>query len=472
MKPSHPAQQKPSPVLQDSKSPAPTVIPLALVMVIAALGTSLINVLLPTIADQFTVSIAAVQWATLAFLLSSTVLILPVGRLADTFGRRRVLRVGLSVFTAASLLIAVSPNLEVLIAARAIQGAGVAAMLSLPLALVRQTVTKDQVGRAMGLIGTSMATGMALGPALGGLLSASVLGWRGTVFVFVPLGVMSWLLLGRIPVVSIGTPQRTSVDIKGLCLLILALSGYGVALTFSPGGLLGTAGLLLLVAVVIVLWVLVEKRTEAPLVDFGKLRRYGILPGLFMNFCGSFIMMTFTTIPPFYLIRALGLNLGWMGLAMAVGPVAAILSGLPAGRLVDRWGAARMTAVGLSTMTIAALGFVVLVPLWGVAGFLIAAILLTPGNQMFMAGNNTAIMSRAGSENQGEVSGMLTLARNLGFITSTAVMALIFNSFINVTSGTSGATQGLRACFGLAGLVGVIAVLIAWRQGAKNDAVR
>lgn len=437
------------------------VAPLAAVMVIAALGTSLVNVMLPAIADEYDVAMPSVQWVTLAFLLSSTILIVPVGRWADTLGRARVLRLGLGVFVLASLLASLAPGLGVLIAARAFQGAGVAAMLSLPVALVRETVAKNHMGRAMGIIGTSMATGMALGPAMGGLLAATTLGWHGTVFLFAPLGAASWMLLRKLPAPQPAVTPRKSMDLAGLTLLTLVLAGYAVALTLTPGGWLGTAGLLFLVTLGLLMWVRVEKRSVAPLVDLGKLRELGIFRGLALNFCGSLIMMTFTIIPPFYLTLGLGLDLGWMGLLMAVGPVAAILTGVPAGRWVDRWGAARMTNIGLAAMTAAALGFAVLVPLWGVLGFLMAAVVLTPGNQMFMAGNNTAIMSQAGADQQGAVSGMLTLARNLGFITSTAVMALVFNLAVDGADGPSGVALGMAATFGLAAIVGVLAVALA-----------
>ncbi|WP_104091909.1 MFS transporter [Arthrobacter sp. GMC3] len=448
----------------DTGSLIAKVAPLASVMVIAALGTSLVNVILPAVAKEFDVAMSSVQWVTLAFLLSSTILIVPVGRWADTLGRARVLRLGLGVFVLAALLASIAPSLGVLIAARAVQGAGAAAMLSLPVTLVRETVAKGHMGRAMGMIGASMATGMALGPALGGLLAASALGWHGTVFLFVPLGVASWLLLRKLPAAGAVVLQPKSMDITELSLLAAVLAGYAVALTLTPGGWLGTAGLLLLVALGLLAWVRVEKRAVAPLVDLERLRELGIFRGLAMNFCGSLIMMTFTIIPPFYLTLGLGLDLGWMGLAMAVGPVAAILTGVPAGRWVDRWGATRMTIVGLAAMTVAALGFAVLIPLWGVIGFLVSAVVLTPGNQMFMAGNNTAIMSRAGAEQQGAVSAMLTLARNLGFITATAVMALIFNLAVEGADGPSGATLGMSASFGLATIVGIFAVSLAWSR--------
>lgn len=457
----HTAQtQLPAPEI-DPRPLLTKVVPLASVMVIATLGTSLVNVLLPAIAGDFGVAIPSVQWVTLAFLLSSTTLIVPVGRLADTVGRARVLKIGLGVFVLSSLVASLAPGLEVLIVARAVQGAGVAAMLSLPVALVRETVAKDQMGRAMGIIGASMASGMALGPALGGMLAASVLGWHGTVFLLVPLGVASWLLLRKLPAADAATQQRKPVDVAGLSLLTLVLAGYATALTLTPGGWTGTVGVLAMVALGIWLWVRVEKRAVSPLVDLGQLRELGIIPGLAMNSCGSFIMMTFTIIPPFYLVQGIGLDMGWMGLAMAVGPVAAILAGVFAGRWVDRWGSTRMTGAGLATMTVAALGFAALVPIWGVVAFLAVAAVLTIGNQLFMAGNNTAIMSRSGAAQQGTVSGMLTLARNLGFITATAVMALIFNIATTSVDGPNGAAMGMAVCFGLAGVVGILAVSLS-----------
>jgi len=143
---------------------------LSLTILLSSLGTSIANIALPTLAQHFAAPFPHVQWVVLAYLLASTVLIAGIGRLGDLFGRRRLLLAGLVVFSAASLLAGFSPSLPFLIAVRAVQGAGAAAMMALAMAFVSETVQKERIGSTMGLLGTMSAVGTALGPSLGGLL--------------------------------------------------------------------------------------------------------------------------------------------------------------------------------------------------------------------------------------------------------------------------------------------------------------
>ena len=150
---------------------------LCLAILLPALGTSIANVALPTLAQAFDASFQQVQWIVLAYLLAITTLIVSVGRLGDIVGRRRLLLAGLVLFTAASVLCGTAPTLWLLIAARAAQGLGAAVMMAIAMALVGETVPKARTGRAMGLLGTMSAIGTALGPTLGGVL-ISGLGWQ------------------------------------------------------------------------------------------------------------------------------------------------------------------------------------------------------------------------------------------------------------------------------------------------------
>ncbi|MGQ3314593.1 MFS transporter, partial [Reyranella sp.] len=123
---------------------------LSLAILLSSLGTSIANVALPTLADVFAAPFQHVQWVVLAYLLTSTVLIATIGRLGDLFGRRRLLLAGLAVFSVASLLAGLSLSLPMLIAARAVQGAGAAAMMALAMAFVSETVPKERIGSVMG----------------------------------------------------------------------------------------------------------------------------------------------------------------------------------------------------------------------------------------------------------------------------------------------------------------------------------
>lgn len=438
---------------------------LVAVTIVSALGMSIPNVSLPLISDDFAVSVSATQWVSLSFLLFSSLLMVPAGRLADSVGRVKVLLIGVVVFTIGSLLAGFATSLVFLSLARAAMGAGGAAMSALPVALVRQTVSPAKTGRTMGLIGSSMAAGWALGPAVGGALSAAM-GWRWVFFGLVPLGVAAFVLVVRaLPISGPTDREPVRMDWVGSAVLTLALVSYSVGLTLRPGGAWGTAGLVAFGALSLVAFVFVELRVRNPLVNFPLLAKVSVYPGLATAFIASTIMMTFTVIPPFYLTRGLGLDPTHQGMAMAVGPTVAILSGVPAGRLVEKFGSRPIFITGLALLTVASVGFTVLPPLLGLVGFLLCAVSLTPGNQMFMASNNTNVMARAGVEHQGSVAGVLNLLRNLGSITGVAVSAALFDAAADRVPGPEGATLGLQVAFAVAALLGVIGLAIALLTG-------
>lgn len=434
---------------------------LVVITTVSALGMSIPNVAMPLISDTFEVSVSATQWVSLSFLLFSSLLMVPVGRLADSVGRVKVLLAGIVVFLIASLFAGFATSLPLLVAARAAMGIGGAAMTTLPVALVRQTVAANRIGRTMGIMGSSMAAGWALGPAVGGMLSAAV-GWRWVFFILVPLALAALALAAKaLPMRQGGTGLPLQTDFAGSVILAVALVAYSVGLTLRPFGVVGTVVLVAVGALCLILFVVVELRVSSPLVDFRLLSKVRVYPGLITAFLASTIMMSFTVIPPFYLARGLNLTPSQVGLAMAVGPTVAILSGVPAGRLVEKFGSRPIFLAGLTLLTLASLGFTVLPPALGLAGFFLCAVSLTPGNQMFMAANNTNVMARSGLENQGSVSGVLNLSRNLGSITGTAVAASLFDAAADRIAGPLGATVGLQSSFGFAAGLGAIGLLIA-----------
>ena len=136
---------------------------LSLSMLLAALGTSIANVGLPSLAQTFNASFHATQWVVLAYLLAITAVIVSAGRLGDRLGRRRLLIAGLLLFALACGLCGAAPSLPWLIAARTVQGLGAAIMMAMTLAMVGDTVTRARTARVMGLLGTMSAVGTAMG---------------------------------------------------------------------------------------------------------------------------------------------------------------------------------------------------------------------------------------------------------------------------------------------------------------------
>ncbi|WP_235582265.1 MFS transporter [Rhizobacter sp. Root1221] len=438
-------------------------------MLMPSLGISIANVALPTLAHAFGATFQDVQWIVLAYLLAVTTLVVSAGRLGDLIGRRRMLLAGIAVFTAASALCAAAPTLGLLVAARAVQGAGAATMMALTMAFVGETVPKARTGRAMGLLGTMSALGTALGPSLGGLLIAGG-GWRALFFVSVPVGALTgWLAFRHLPADRPrASATRAGFDPAGTLLLALTLAAYALAMTWGRGrfGLLN--GALLLAALVgAALFVRVEAWAASPLVRLAMFRDRALVGGLSMGALVSTVMMATLVVGPFHLSRALGLGAAQVGLAMSVGPLAAALTGVPAGRLADRFGAEPMIFMGLLGMAAGGAVLAMMPAARGVAGYLAPMVVITAGYALFQAANNTAVMADVSPDRRGVVSGLLNLSRNLGFITGASVMGAVFalaTASIDITAATAEAVgTGTRITFAVATLLAVGALVIAWR---------
>lgn len=478
---------------------------LSLAMLLPSLGTSIANVALPTFAATFQVPFHAVQWIVLAYLLAITTLIVSMGRLGDMIGHRRLLLLGILLFTAASLVCGLSPTFGLLVAARGVQGVGAAVLMALTIALVRDSVPKAQTGSAMGLLGTMSAIGTALGPSLGGLLLAGP-GWRAIFLVIVPLGLLNGLLAWRyLP------PDRTQdrtqgrtcdqphdrsqentgegnarshvvqhgfalprldlsgFDFAGTLLLALALAAYALAVTTGSGSSgLDVFGLLTASALAIGLFLRIERRAKMPLIQLSLLQDGARRAGLLMNLFIATVMMTTLVVGPFYLAHFLALGLAEVGLVMSIGPVISALSGVPAGRLVDRMGTARIMRMGLGAMAFGSLGLSLLPNLIGVPGYIVAIALLTSGYQLFQAANNTAVMMAAPAAHRGALSGVLSLSRNLGLISGASVMGAVFTLGAGTNDlETAHAPQlatGMTDTFAIATILILIALAFSWRR--------
>ena len=423
-------------------------------MLMPSLDTSIANAGLPVLARAFGASFAHVQWIVLAYLLVITALIVSAGRLGDLLGRRRLLLAGIALFTLASLGCGLASTLARLVAARALQGLGAAIMLSLALALVGETISKERTGSAMGLLGTMSAIGTTLGPSLGGVLMAGV-GWRAIFLVNVPLGLANlWLARRWLPRAD-AAASRPRFDIAGTLLLAATLAAFALAMTSHAPLLLAAA------AVGAALFVRVEARSPAPLVQLAMLRDAGLVTNLANSMLVATVVMTTLVVGPFYLARALGLPAATVGAVLSAGPLASALAGAPAGRLVDRLGATRVGFAGLLGMLAGAAALASLPRRFGSAGYVLPVVVMTAGYATFQAANNTMLMRRAGAAQRGLASGMLSLSRNLGLITGASAMGAVFATASAAASDPAAVAFGMRTTFAVAAALIVAALAIA-----------
>jgi MFS family permease len=237
--------------------------------------------------------------------------------------------------------------------------------------------------------------------------------------------------------------------------------------------------LLLAAAFGVGLFLLAEARSASPLIPLAKCRDRLLRAGLAMSALVATVMMATLVVGPFYLARALGLDAALVGLVLSVGPLAAAVTGVPAGRMADRFGAGRVTIVGLVGMAAGSSILSILPPTLGIPGYIAPIIVITSGYALFQTANNTAVMAGVRPDRRGVISGMLNLARNLGLITGASAMGAVFafaSATVDIaTARPEAAAAGMRITFAVAATLIVVALGIAigsrrrmWRDRALD----
>jgi EmrB/QacA subfamily drug resistance transporter len=422
----------------------------------ANVDTTAVTVALPTIGREFGVTLDALQWVLSAYLLTITAILPLFGRLGDMLGRKPILNIGLGLFTAASVACAFAPSFPVLIASRALQGIGASMFMATVMATAVTTFPPELRGRVLGLISSIVAAGTLLGPSLGGLLT-DVFGWRAIFLINLPIG-----LLGAVgTLLFVPTDRGTggglrSLDVPGAVLFAVFVAALLLGLGRGPSsgwadaeviGLLGAA------VVLVLLFVLRERRVAQPLIDLQLLRQRVFGLG---NLACLLYFMLITLTPflfPLYLQEVLGWSTGTTGLVMTLQAVAMLLVSPLSGWWSDRAGSGRPALVALAVLLLGMLAAAFLdtaAPTWLVA-LLLALLGVGPG--MFNSPNNSAVMGAVPRERAGTASGILSTTRNLGRAMGVAVVALCYQVF----AGTS-QTAGVAPETFLAGFRGVFLV--------------
>ncbi len=166
-------------------------------VILTPIDGSMVNVILPRLTDVFSAEIATAQWVPMIYLLIISSLLLFFGRLGDICGYKKVFQCGLVVFVTASGLCGLSQSIYELIVFRALQALGAAMLMAVPLAMITACFPPNELGRALGTFSVSIAAGLAIGPSFGGFV-ASLLGWRFTFLINVPIGIAAFIIIHRV----------------------------------------------------------------------------------------------------------------------------------------------------------------------------------------------------------------------------------------------------------------------------------
>ena len=315
------------------------------------LDTNIVNVALPSIQTDLGFSPEALAWVVNAYMLTFGGFLLLSGRLGDLYGNRRVLLGGVAAFTVASVACAFAPNAGLLVAGRAVQGLGGAAVSAVALALIMGLFSDPgERAKAMGVFGFVMSGGGAVGVLLGGVLTG-LLTWHWIFLVNVPIGIAVWFLVTRLLPADTGQeePGRLDVAGAGLVTVALMLAVYGVVGGNEAGWTsTRTLGILGLAAVLLVAFVIREARVEHPLVPLRlfRLRNVAVSQVVGVLWAGAMFACFFLT--ALYMQGVLGYDALEVGLAYLPSCVVmALMSLRVSDKLVMRFGIRKPLTVGL-----------------------------------------------------------------------------------------------------------------------------
>jgi len=404
----------------------------------ATLDNLVVTTALPVIRKDLHASIESLEWTVNAYTLTFAVLLLTGAALGDRFGRRRMLAVGLGIFTLSSAAAALAPTAGALIAARAAQGVGGAIVTPLTLTILSAGVPANRRGAFIGAWSGIAGLAVAFGPLVGGAVVSGI-SWHWIFWLNVPIGIaLVPLALTRLDE-SYGPSKQ--LDLPGLALASAGL--FGIVWGLVRGNSVGWASpeivtALAAGAVVLVLFVLWELRTEAPMLPmrFFRNRVFALanLASLLMFFgmFGSiFLLAQFFQTVQGYSPLGSGLRiLPWTVMPMFVAPVAGALS--------DRIGGARLMGIGL---TLQATGLSAMAaistpttPYWHlVAPFMVSGM----GMAMFWAPVANVVLAAVRKEEEGQASGAQNAIRELGGVFGVAVLASIWSHYGSYANGTA-----------------------------------
>ncbi|ADB54001.1 MFS transporter [Conexibacter woesei] len=392
---------------------------------------TIVNVALPEMAPALGASFSDLQWIVTAYALTLAALLLLIGSLSDVVGRRRTYLAGLGVFAAASLACGLAPSVDVLIAARAVQGVGGAAMFATSIALISATYSGSARGVAFGIWSATNGAAASAGPIVGGLLTQG-LSWRWVFFVNVPLGLVAIAVARRAlrePPVAAGR----RIDWAGGIAFTLAAAAATVTVMEAGGEgwtSAWTLGPLAVAVLGLCAFVAIESRSRAPLLDLGLLRR-GTLTGVLI--AAAFLMATaFGALPyaSIWLQSVLGLDPVEAGLVIVPLSASAFVVAVAGGRLSQRIAPRRVFGVALALI---AIGDVLQAGLDGgsewprlLAGVVVVGIGVGVASPVLAS----AAVDAVPHDRAGMAAGAVNTARQFGLVLGIAVLGSVFSARI------------------------------------------
>jgi EmrB/QacA subfamily drug resistance transporter len=442
-----------------ARSPWAVLAVLCLGLFMILLDGTIVNIAIPHIQSYYDTTYSNIEWVMNAYILAFAVLLVPMGRFGDLWGRRKLFLAGMVLFTLGSLACGLAPNIYLLIVFRVLQGIGGAAMMPSTLSIIATVFAPERRGAAMGVWGGVSGVASGLGPVLGGIIIQYITwpsvdgSWRWIFLVNIPVGIVGVLLTLRLVPESKNPTAVQSLDVPGIGLLTASLFCLTFALIEGQNYGWTSATILGLFAGAVVAFLLFfwrEHRVSQPLIDFSLFRSLNFAAGNATGLLLSAAMMgAFFTIPIF-LQSVLGFSAIKAGLVMAPMSIIIIFAAPIAGMLSDRLGSKWIVAAGMFLLAAGLAWMAGLIP--GVekiapdttSGSLLAPFLISGiGIGFAVAPVTSAVMATAPRDRVGNASGVLSTMRQVGSLLGIAVLGAVLQNRVtaNISEGVRALTQ-------------------------------
>ncbi|MHB8645918.1 MAG: MFS transporter [Thermomicrobiales bacterium] len=406
-----------------------TLIAACFALFMAILDNLVVNIALPTISRELNATTTQLQWIVSAYTLIFASLQITAGGLGDRLGRKRWFLFGLGLFTIASLFGALSQNIAMLIAARALQGLGAAFIMPLSLSLISVAFPPEERGKALGIWSAISVSGLALGPIVGGFL-VQYANWHWVFIINIPIGIVAFFVASTVVQESRDTSGTVALDVPGTLLITGAIASLTWGLI--EAGNRGWGDTLILSAFVVAstltaAFIWVEARTEKPMVPL-RFFRSSTFSGANMDaFAVSFLIAGVAFYMTLYQQNIHGFSPVRAGLALLPMVGAMMIFSPIAGQLVGRIGSRVLISIGMSIAGIGTLlflrggvdaSYLAIVPALVVMGF---------GMSLIFAPMTTAVLNSVESEKSGVASAINGAIREIGTAFGIALLGTIMN---------------------------------------------
>jgi len=390
--------------------------------------SSSINIALPSIGQEFAMNAVLLSWVATSYLLAAAMFLVPFGRIADIYGRKRIFTYGMLLYTLACLLSAFATSGSWLISFRVLQGIGGAMVFGTGVAILTSVFPVGERGKALGINAAAVFLGLSLGPSLGGLLTEHF-GWRSIFLAIVPLGLATiafilWKLKGEW-----AGAKGEKFDFGGSLIYSLAL----IAIMYGFSVLPAMLGICLVVAGVlgILAFIKWEMKVESPVLDINLFRNNRVFAfsnlAALVSFSATFAVAFLLSL---YLQYVKGFGPGDAGLILVSQPVVMAIFSPLAGRLSDRIEPRIVASIGMTLITTALCLFIFLTEKTTLQFIIASLILLGFGAALFSSPNMNAVMSSVEKRSYGVASGTVGTMRLVGQTLSMGIAMLIFAVYL------------------------------------------